>query len=107
MTTPYYVVVWGRTRLLMWGLFDTKAQAEARADEHCRIAPKLRPELKVEPKEGGSVSLTLRVQAAHIDEKIAGRLAMLIGRETRVSITAARAATQDDGDEDDDEREAA
>ena len=31
MTTPYYVVVWGRTRLLMWGLFDTKAQAEARA----------------------------------------------------------------------------
>lgn len=63
--------------------------------------------LKVEPKEGGSVTLTLRVQAAHIDEKIAGRLAMLLHRETRVSITAARAATEDDGDEDDAEREAA
>lgn len=61
--------------------------------------------LRVEPREGGSVELTLRVQASRIDEKIAGRLAMLIDRETVVSITAATTAAQD-ADEDD-EREAA
>lgn len=49
MLTPYYCVVWGRTRVLEWGLFATRAEAQSRIDEHCQMAPKLRPDLKVEP----------------------------------------------------------
>ncbi|MEI7446599.1 MAG: hypothetical protein WCK28_17045 [Burkholderiales bacterium] len=44
--------------------------------------------VKVEPVEGGSVRLSLRVQASKVDEKTAGRLAMMIDRETSITVVA-------------------
>jgi len=57
--------------------------------------------IKVTPVEGGSVRMSLRVQAAHIDESIAGRLAMMIDRETAVTIDPAEATLGEDGEGDD------
>jgi hypothetical protein len=41
--------------------------------------------ITVDPKEGGSVALKLRAQF-EVDEKLAGRLGVMIGREVTVSI---------------------
>lgn len=48
--------------------------------------------VRIEPLEGGSVVITLRVQYSGIDDKTAGRLAMLIDQETVVSIAAPETA---------------
>lgn len=58
MLTPYYCVVWGRTRVLEWGLFATRIEAQSRIDEHCQMAPKLRPD------SGDDAAVDLAVDSA-------------------------------------------
>jgi hypothetical protein len=48
MKTPRYVVVYGAERLLLWGLFPTRADAARKADYQCNGAPELRRELRIE-----------------------------------------------------------
>lgn len=55
--------------------------------------------VRIEPLEGGSVVISLRVQYSGIDDKTAGRLAMLIDQETVVSIAAPEQAEVDEEEE--------
>lgn len=49
LLTPRYCVVWGAERMLKWGIFDSRAEAELTADLHCKGALTIRSELRVEP----------------------------------------------------------
>jgi hypothetical protein len=49
LLTPRYCVVWGKDRMLKWGIFDSRAEAELTADIHCKGAPTLRSEIRIEP----------------------------------------------------------
>lgn len=44
--------------------------------------------LRADCKQGGTVELTMRVQASGLDEATLGRLAMLIGCETQITLMA-------------------
>ena len=56
--------------------------------------------VRIKPMEGGSVVIHLRVQYSGIEDKTAGRLAMLIDQETVVSISAPEQAEIDEDEED-------
>lgn len=51
----------------------------------------------VEPQEGGTIDITLRVQA-HPDEKQMGKLYMLIGKDVEISIEPPEADAEEDPD---------
>lgn len=81
----------GCTVTIAWGLGGPKSDIVL---DPCKVN-----RIRIEPLEGGSVVITLRVQFAGIDDKTAGRLAMLIDQETVVSIEAPEREAVDEDEE--------
>jgi len=48
-------------------------------------------DVKINPHEGGSVTLTFRVSHSDVDEKAAGRLSRMVKRETTITLTPPQA----------------
>jgi len=67
----------GYTIVIDHGLGGKKSDIEI---DDCKVN-----HLKFEPHEGGTVTLTMRIQFA-IDEKLSGKLAMLLGREIKIDV---------------------